>query len=134
MPADQIQLPLYDGPSERRSAEERTSFVRGVEFCSFPRAQAGEEPRSGCTRDVSASGMCLRVKAPEPTGQLLRVVVHCIDGRAEEERIVRVAWCRPVRRGSPVHLMGVTFVEAVALAPRAPAPAPAETGPLALPL
>jgi hypothetical protein len=111
MLAHQIQLPLYEGASERRSQEARTPLVRGVEYCCFPRAHADEGLRSGFTRDISPSGMCLRVESHEPKDQLLRIVVHRIDGRAGQEQIVRVAWYRPVRRGSPVHLMGVTFVE-----------------------
>lgn len=126
MLAQQIQLPLYEGESERRSKEERVPLIRGIEYCCFPRTHATEGLRTGFTRDVSPSGMCLRVESQEPLGQLLRVVVHRIDGRAEHEQIVRVAWCRPVRRGSPVHLMGVAFVEIAADQPHPVGAEPAE--------
>lgn len=112
MTGEQIQLPLYEGASERRGGEDRLAFVRGVELCRFPRVGAEEGLHSGFTRDVSKSGMCLRVTSAEREGTLLRVVVNEIDGRRGPERIVRVAWCRPMRPGNPGgYLVGVAFVQ-----------------------
>jgi hypothetical protein len=73
--------------------------VRPVEYAPFPRTSGEQHERRGFTRDVSTSGMCLRVEAPEQVGSLLRVIVADVDGRPALGSLGRVAWSRPVGDG-----------------------------------
>lgn len=110
MNAADLQIPLFvlDPPASRRR-ETREEVVRDVEYCRFPRACADQRPRLGFTRDVSPSGLCLRVDVAEPTGSLLRVAVRAIDGAARREAIARVVWTEPTLDGG--HWMGLALVE-----------------------
>lgn len=108
----EVQIPLFgsaDAPASRRR-EVREEVVRDVEYCRFPRVCADQRPRIGFTRDVSPSGLCLRVDVAEPVGSLLRVAVRGIDGAARREAIARVVWSRPTADGG--HWMGLALVEA----------------------
>ena len=82
-------------PARRR--ERREDLVRRVEYSPFPRVKADQRERTGFTRDVSPSGLCLRADVAEPTGSLLRLVVRDVDGRPTLESVARVAW----RRSTP---------------------------------
>jgi hypothetical protein len=93
---DREHLP-NDGTPVRR--ERREEVVRVVEYTPFPRQTPDQQPRLGFTRDLSASGMCLGVDAPEAPGSLLRVTVRASDGRPMRESVERVVWCRPERDG-----------------------------------
>ncbi len=86
-----------DGSTSRR--ERREDLVRRVEYSPFPRVEAGQRERTGFTRDVSPSGLCLRADTAEPTGSLLRLVVRDVDGRPTLESLARVAWQRPTQDG-----------------------------------
>jgi len=66
--------------------------------------------RIGFTRDVSPSGMCLRVDTPEQVGSLLRVILRDLDGRPLRESIARIAWSSPTVDGG--HWIGLALVEA----------------------
>ena len=99
------QLPLLgesggDAEGARLRREGREQIVRHVEYTAFPRVSAHQRERVGFTRDVSASGMCLRAEAAEPIGSLLRLVTHRLDGRPAEEAIGRVVWCSPTADGA----------------------------------
>jgi hypothetical protein len=106
-----VQIPLFEGPEApvSRRREVREGVVRDVEYCRFPRACADQRPRIGFTRDVSPTGLCLRVDVPEPVGSLLRVVVRGIDGAPRREGITRVTWSRPSSDGG--HWLGLALVE-----------------------
>jgi hypothetical protein len=80
--------------SQRR--EKRDPLVRQVEIHPFPRVLLAEGQHIGMTRDLSASGLCLRSEREQAVGSLLRVVVRGVDGRPARESVGRVAWCRPV--------------------------------------
>lgn len=108
--AIEIEIPLFEASGDRRRAEPRTPLVRSVDYCRFPRVCADQRLRLGFTRNVSASGLCLRVEAPEPIGALLRIVQRGIDGRMERERIGRVAWSRPAEVGG--HWVGISLIAA----------------------
>jgi hypothetical protein len=106
----EVQMPLFGDPRAPSSRREvRHPVVRDVEYCRFPRVCADQRPRIGFTRDLSASGLCLRVDVSEPVGSLLRVVVRGIDGAPRREAIARVAWTGPGLDGG--HWMGLTLVE-----------------------
>jgi hypothetical protein len=53
----------------------------------------------GFTRDLSASGLCLRVDTSERVGSLLRVTLRDVDGRPRLESIARIAWSSPTVDG-----------------------------------
>ncbi len=80
--------------------ERRQGLVRRVEYSAFPRVKADQRERTGFTRDVSPSGLCLRTDVAEPTGSLLRLVVRDVDGRPTLESLARVAWRRPTEEGT----------------------------------
>ncbi len=95
--------------------------MRRVEYSPFPRVAANQCERTGFTRDVSPSGLCLRADAAEPTGSLLRLVVRDVDGRPTLETLARVAWRRAEPDGA--WWLGLALLEerrAVRVAPRAP--------------
>ena len=83
----------------RLRREERLDVVRRVHYAPYPRARTAQSERVGFTRDLSASGMCLRIDAAEPVGSLLRLTQSEIDGRPARESIARVAWCSPTVDG-----------------------------------
>jgi hypothetical protein len=98
--------------------------MRHVEYCCFPRVRADQHVRVGATRDLSASGLCLRAEQAEPRGALLRVTVRGIDGRPEREAIARVVWQAPASDG--MHWLGLALIAAppgLPLRIREPAPA-----------
>jgi hypothetical protein len=82
--------------------------VRPVEYAPFPRSSGEQHERRGFTRDLSASGMCLRVEVPEDVGSLLRIVVADVDGRPALGSLGRVAWSRSA--GDGVWHMGLSLV------------------------
>jgi len=84
-------------PGLRR--EVRLDVVRRVDYAPYPRARTSQCERVGFTRDFSASGMCLRLDAPEPVGSLLRLTQSEIDGRTTQESIARVVWSAPTVDG-----------------------------------
>lgn len=112
MTATETQIPLFQtsGGGELPRREPRRRVVRHVEYCRFPRVCANQRVRVGVTRDVSPSGMCLRVPEGEPVGALLRVALRGVDGRIEREAIARVAWSRPAEGGDL--WLGLELVEA----------------------
>ena len=75
--------------------------MRLVEYCPFPRTTASEGWRTGSTRNLSPSGMCLGVEEVFPVGSLLRVTLLGIDGRPTLATLARVAWSRE-EDGGPV--------------------------------
>lgn len=83
-----------------RRREERVAVVRSVEYTPFPRVSAQQRGRMGFTRDVSPSGLCLRVEAPERSGALLRIAVRGVDGRPARVAIARVVWISPTVDGA----------------------------------
>jgi hypothetical protein len=83
--------------------------VRHVEYTPFPRVSADQRGRLGFTRDVSPSGLCLRVEAPERVGALLRVAVRGVDGRPARVAIARVAWTSQAADGA--FWLGLQIVE-----------------------
>lgn len=113
--------PSVVSPYARARREERVPLVRHVEYTPFPRVALHQRGRLAFTRDVSASGLCLRVEAPEPVGSLLRVAVRGVDGRAARIAVARVVWTRPTI--DDAHWMGLAIVEesarrALRVAPR----------------
>jgi len=110
-----------DGPTEggntmsaatdpiARRRERRQDLVRRVEYSPFPRVEADQRERTGFTRDVSPSGLCLRTDVAEPTGSLLRLVVRDVDGRPTLESLARVAWRRSTVDGA--WWLGLTLLE-----------------------
>ena len=85
------------GPVARR--EERLDVIRRVEYAPYPRAHRDQAERVGFTRDVSATGMCLRIDDPEPEGSLLRITQSGLDGQPDRESIARVVWSAPTIDG-----------------------------------
>ena len=83
-----------------RRREERVAVVRHVEYTPFPRVSAHQRGRLAFTRDVSPSGLCLRVEAPEREGALVRVAVRGVDGRPARVAIARVVWTQPTSDGA----------------------------------
>ncbi|MEN8181312.1 MAG: PilZ domain-containing protein [Myxococcota bacterium] len=83
-----------EGPwSSDRRREAREPLVRQVDYTPFPRVLLAQRQRTGVTRNLSASGLCLRTEGAQPVGSLLRVVVHRADGQPALESVGRVAWC-----------------------------------------
>jgi hypothetical protein len=73
--------------------EAREPIARLVEHRPFPCVASDARWRTGVTRDLSASGLCVRAEQPTPAGSLLHVVVRRIDGRPAFDSVARVAWC-----------------------------------------
>lgn len=100
------RLPVEHGCGERKQArsdrrrEKRDPLVRQVEIHPFPRVLLAEGQQIGMTRDLSASGLCLRTAREQSVGSLLRVVVRGVDGRPALESVGRVAWCEPGQGGA----------------------------------
>lgn len=94
-----IQIPLFETLEPARRGEDRHDRVQAVQYCRFPRVCADQRLRTGFTRDVSGSGLCVRVDQGEPVGALLRLIPRGVDGEPETERIGRVAWARPAADG-----------------------------------
>jgi hypothetical protein len=90
-PAEPVAVPV------RREAREDT--VRIVEYTPFPRSDSQRRPRTGFTRDLSKSGMCIGADESEGVGSLLRVCLRGIDGQRERSAINRVVWCSAERDG-----------------------------------
>lgn len=98
------------GAAEReRRRELREEVVRRVDYAPFPRVTAGQRPRVGFTRDLSASGLCLRSETSERIGSLLRIVVRSLDGRPARESIGRVAWSSSTADGA--FWLGLSLIE-----------------------
>ena len=95
------------GKATRR--ERREELVRHVEYCPFPRARPDQGLRVGFTRDLSPSGMCLRIDTPEPVGSLLRVTLREVDGKPRLEGIARIVWSSPTIDGG--HWIGLSLLE-----------------------
>ena len=94
-----------EGPIRR---ERRVPLVREVEYTPFPRSSLSRGERAGFTRDLSPSGMCLRVTSPERIGALLRIVVRDVDGRPTLDSVGRITWCEPIVEGG--WWMGLSLV------------------------
>lgn len=106
-PAEVTNLP-------RLRREERLDVVRRVDYAPYPRARTAQSERVGFTRDLSASGMCLRIDVPEPVGSLLRLMQSELNGRPARESIARVVWSSPTVDGGC--WVGLALIE-----PRRPA-------------
>ncbi len=91
-----------------------------VELVPFPRGRAADGRAMGFTRDLSPSGLCLRVERPKPKGALLRVIVRGVDGRPALDSIARVMHCRPEVSGR--HALGLALLGAQPPACRSAAP------------
>ncbi|MCP5056807.1 MAG: hypothetical protein GY937_08805 [bacterium] len=85
--------------SPNQSPEIREDRVKAVQYCRFPRVCTEPQLKTAFTRDVSASGLCVRIEGSEPVGALLRLIPRGVDGEPEIERIGRVAWTRPAENG-----------------------------------
>ena len=115
MSAAEIQRPLFGSDAAPSSVgagtrrEPREELVRHVEYCPFPRARPDQCLRVGFTRDLSPSGMCVRVDTPERVGSLLRVILREVDGRRRLESIARIAWSSPTVDGG--HWIGLALLE-----------------------
>jgi hypothetical protein len=115
MSAAEIQQPVLGtgatgaaaGKGTRR--ERREEVVRHVEYCPFPRARPDQGMRMGFTRDLSPSGMCVRIDTPEPVGSLLRVTLREVDGKPSLEGIARIVWSSPTIDGG--HWIGLALLE-----------------------
>lgn len=81
------------------SPEIREDRVKAVQYCRFPRVCTEPQLKTAFTRDVSTSGLCVRIEGSEPVGALLRLIPRGVDGEPETERIGRVAWTRPAEDG-----------------------------------
>jgi hypothetical protein len=88
--------------------EARESIARLVEHRPFPCVASDARWRTGVTRDLSASGLCVRAEGPTPAGSLLHVVVRRIDGRPAFDSVARVAWC--TRSADGGWWLGLAFV------------------------
>jgi hypothetical protein len=116
MIAANLQLSLLDSeasgsdasPGTRR--EQREEVVRHVEYYPYPRARSDQCLRIGFTRDLSPSGMCVRVDTSERVGSLLRVTLREVDGRPTLESIARIVWSTPSIDGGL--WIGLALVEA----------------------
>ena len=104
MSAAEIQQPLLGSNAASTAKgtrrEPRQDVVRHVEYCSFPRARSDQRLWVGFTRDLSPSGMCVRVDTPERVGSLLRVTLREVDGQPRLESIARIAWSSPTIDGA----------------------------------
>jgi hypothetical protein len=113
MSAAEIQQSLFDSDAsdagEGTRREKRLEVVRHVEYCPFPRTRPEHCLRVGFTRDLSPSGMCVRVDTPERVGSLLRVTLREVDGQPRLEGIARVAWSSPTIDGG--HWIGLSLLE-----------------------
>jgi hypothetical protein len=94
-------------PRQDRRREKRDPLVRQVEIHPFPRVLLARQ-QIGTTRDLSASGLCLRSDEEQPVGSLLRVIVRGVDGRPALESVGRIAWCRPA--GDDTSWVGLSLV------------------------
>lgn len=101
---------LRTGGGQGTRREQREDVVRHVEYCRFPRASSDQRLRVGFTRDVSRSGLCVRVDTPEPVGSLLRVTLRGVDGRPRLESIARIAWSSPTVDGG--YWIGLSLIDA----------------------
>jgi hypothetical protein len=101
MSVAEIQRPLFGSSAastgEGIRREPRQEVVRHVEYSPYPRARSDQGVRVGFTRDLSHSGMCVRLDTPERVGSLLRVTLREVDGQARFVRIERIAWSSPGR-------------------------------------
>jgi hypothetical protein len=101
MTAANVRLCLPDtqatssAASEGTRRERREEVVRHVEYYPYPRARSDQGLRIGFTRDVSPSGLCVRVDTPERVGSLLRVTLREVDGHPTLESIARIVWSAP---------------------------------------
>ena len=113
MSAAEIQRPVLGSNAasagEGTRQERRQEVVRHVEYCPFPRARPDQCLRVGFTRDLSPSGMCVRVDTSERIGSLLRVILRDLDGRPRLESIARISWSSPSADGG--HWIGLSLVE-----------------------
>ena len=113
MSAAEIQQPLLGSNAASTAKgtrrEPRQDVVRHVEYSSFPRARSDQRLRVGFTRDLSPSGMCVRVDTPERVGSLLRVTLREVDGQPRLESIARIAWSSPTIDGA--HWVGLSLLE-----------------------
>lgn len=109
MSTTEIQIPLFETSEPLRRAEVREDRVQVVRYCRFPRVCADQRLRTAFTRDVSPSGLCVRVDVAEPVGALLRLTPRGVDGKPGPERIGRVAWTRPTTDGG--QWLGVALLE-----------------------
>jgi hypothetical protein len=115
MSVAEIQHSLFGSGATGSSAgegtrrERREKVVRHVEYCPFPRATPDQCLRVGFTRDLSPSGMCVRVDTPERVGSLLRVILRDLDGQPKLESIARISWSSPSIDGG--HWIGLALVE-----------------------
>ena len=89
--------------------EPRQEVVRHVEYCPFPRVRSDQCLRVGFTRDLSESGMCVRVDTPERVGSLLRVTLREVDGQPRLESIARIAWASATIDGA--HWVGLSLLK-----------------------
>ena len=112
MSAAEIQQPLFDSgiasAAKGTRREPRQEVVRHVDYCPFPRARSDQSLRLGFTRDLSPSGMCIRVDTPERVGSLLRVTLREVDGQPRLESIARIAWSSPTIDGA--HWVGLSLL------------------------
>ena len=86
-------LPGLDRPWSRTRLEARRHTARLVEYTPFPRGTPDLRERTGLARDLSASGLCVAVDAPETIGSLLRLALCDAAGRPSREAVARVVWC-----------------------------------------
>ncbi len=94
-------------PGHRR--EIREDGVHALQYCRFPRVCADPRLELAFTRDISASGLCVRVEGGELVGALLQLIPRGVDGEPETERIGRVAWTRPTADGG--HWLGISLLD-----------------------
>jgi len=109
MSPTEIQIPLFEPDEPLRRHETREDRVKVVQYCRFPRVCADQRMRTAFTRDVSSSGLCVRVEGAEPIGALLRLIPRGVDGEPEPERIGRVAWTRPTADGG--RWLGISLLD-----------------------
>jgi len=113
MSAAEVQRPPFvsNAASTARETrrESRQEVVRHVEYCSFPRARSDQRMRVGFTRDLSPSGMCIRIDTPEQVGSLLRVTLREVDGQPRLESIARIAWSSATIDGA--HWVGLSLLK-----------------------
>lgn len=116
----QLSLDFGGGGSETpmRSARKarRIATVRLVEFAPFPRVRREERWNVGFTLDLSTQGACLRAKAAEPIGSLLRVIVRGVDGRPTLDSIARVVWSASGKYGE--YRLGLSMLASRTQRPR----------------
>lgn len=88
-------------PPRRRTAtlrpprrERRERSVRLVECAPFPRASSEQRWCFGVTRDLSRSGLGVRLGRAMQVGSLVRVRVRSVEGHVSLDGLARVIWCR----------------------------------------